>query len=266
MIKTLVSIDVDLASSLAIRFVCQIGAYINMEIHPIYVKEIVSPDYSLEAGWASRTWEKEIIEHGKEEISKMVAAEADFCPKLYDPIVIYGDRQSEVSKVLQEGKFDLYVKGTDFPWNHSELYKMAHNKFYQHLQCPVIFVQSLRKIKKILLLCSNKDSIEILTRTFAKIWQGSSIPLVLVYPERQETTAGAIDLKNMILNAANTLEQADCKTESIQLEPKVFANPTEAKLETYGLVAVSLDRAVHRDSVELTWLSLVNTASLISFY
>lgn len=266
MIKTLVSIEVDLASSLAIRFVCQIGGSINMEIHPIYVKEVLSPDYSLEAGWASRTWEKEIIEHGKEEISKMVAAEVDFCPKLYDPRVIYGNRQSEVSRVLQEGEFDLYVKGADFPWNHTELYKMAHNKFYQHLQCPLILVQSLRKMKKVLLLCSHAESVEALTRTFTKIWQGSSIPLVLVYPEDQETTSGRIDLKNKVLDAVNALEQAGCKTESIQLKPEIFSNPTEDNLANYGLVAVGLDRAVRKDSVDLTWLSLVNTASLIAFY
>ena len=118
MIKTLVSIEVDLASSLAIRFACQLGGSIDMEIHPIYVKESLSPDSSRGAGWASRTWEREMVEKGKEEISKMIAPEMDFCPKLYDPSVIYGDRHSEVSRVAQEGGFDLYVEGTVYvgPW------------------------------------------------------------------------------------------------------------------------------------------------------
>ena len=38
MIRTLVSIEVDLASSMAIRYACQLGNLIPMELQPVYVK------------------------------------------------------------------------------------------------------------------------------------------------------------------------------------------------------------------------------------
>ncbi len=266
MIKTLVSIEVDLASSLAIRFACQLGGSIDVEIHPLYVKKSLSHDSFRGAGWASRTWQREMIEKGKEEICKMIAPEMDFCPKLSDPKVIYGDRHSEVSRVAQEGGFDLYVEGTDFTWGHGELYKLAHTKFYQRLTCPLILVQSLRKMKQVLLLCMDIAGTEILTRTFEKIWKGSSVPLVLAYPADYLTASGENGLKEKVLESKGLLEKAGCAVEQKQIDPEVFSSPKEDFMKDYGLVAIGLDRAVRKDSVELEWLSLVKTASLIAFY
>ena len=47
MIKTLVSIEVDLAASRAIRFACQLGNFMEMEIHPVYIKEAPPREMSM---------------------------------------------------------------------------------------------------------------------------------------------------------------------------------------------------------------------------
>jgi hypothetical protein len=62
MVKTLVAIEVDLASSFAIRYACQLGNLIQMEIHPIYVK-FPSPEAPMTGvGWVRHTWEREVVE------------------------------------------------------------------------------------------------------------------------------------------------------------------------------------------------------------
>jgi hypothetical protein len=265
-IRTLVSIEVDLASSLAIRFACQLGGLLDMEVHPIYVKESPSHDSAWGVGWASRTWEREMIEQGKEEISKMIAPEVDFCPTLFDPSVVYGDRHSEVLKVAQEGGFDLYLEGVDFQWTPPDLHKLAHMKFYQRLTCPIILVQSLRKMKQVLVLCLNISGTAALTRTFAKIWKGSSVPLVLAYPGDRGSGPEGSGLREKVLESVQVLEKDGCVAEHKQLDPEVFSKPTEDNLKDYGLVAIALERAVRKDNVGLEWLSLVKTASLITFY
>jgi hypothetical protein len=68
MIKTLVAIEVDLASSMAIRYACQLGNLINMELYPVYVKEPPPEVPTTGVGWVRRTWEREIVAAGKEEI------------------------------------------------------------------------------------------------------------------------------------------------------------------------------------------------------
>ncbi len=111
MIKTLVAIEVDLASSLAIRYACQLGNLIHMELHPVYVKEPPPEVPATGTGWVRHTWEREIVELGKEEIQEMLAAEMESCPQLHEPRVIYGDREYELLKIVDHEPFDLYVEG-----------------------------------------------------------------------------------------------------------------------------------------------------------
>ncbi len=70
MVKTLVAIEVDLASSFAIRYACQMGHLIQMEIHPVYVK-FPSPEIPMPGvGWVRHTYEREVVNLGKEEIQE----------------------------------------------------------------------------------------------------------------------------------------------------------------------------------------------------
>ena len=96
MVKTLVAIEVDLASSFAIRYACQMGNLIQMEIHPIYVK-FPSPEIPMTGvGWVRHSWEREVVETGKAEIQEVLASETESCPVLQQPRVIYGDREIEL--------------------------------------------------------------------------------------------------------------------------------------------------------------------------
>ena len=65
---------------------------------PVYVKESPPHESVMGAGWASRTWEKEMVQQGKAEISELITAEKDFCPVLREPRVIYGDREAELAQ------------------------------------------------------------------------------------------------------------------------------------------------------------------------
>jgi len=80
MMRTLVSIEVDLASSMAIRYACQLGNLIPMELQPVYVKGYPFEEPVTGIGWVRHTWEKELVKEGKEEISEMIAGEMDTCP------------------------------------------------------------------------------------------------------------------------------------------------------------------------------------------
>ena len=105
MIKTIVSIEVDLAASRAIRFACQLGNFIPMEIYPVYIKEAPPRDLTIGSGWARRHWEKELVQEGKEEISELITSEIDYCPVLQDSRVVYGDRDTEILKILEKESF-----------------------------------------------------------------------------------------------------------------------------------------------------------------
>lgn len=266
MIKTLVSIDVDLASSLAIRLACQLGGLMDMEIQPIYIKESPSHESAWGTGWASRTWEKEMVQQGLEEIRELVTTERDYCPVLKNPQVIYGDRDAELLKIAQADVFDLFVEGAHFPWVPGDLHKRLHSKLYQKIPSPVILVRALRKVEHVQLLCFDPVGTETLTKVFQRIWQGCSVPLVLHYQAGAGATSEANRLREAILRAHSLLTESGC---SVSINNTLSRDPETDEagtLKACGLVAMAMERTIKKDCFEIQWLAEVKTSSLLAFY
>ncbi len=181
MIKTIVSIEVDLAASRAIRFACQLGNFIPMEIHPVYIKEAPPRNLTIGSGWARRHWENELVQEGKEEISELITSEIDYCPVLQDSRVVYGDRDSEILKILEKDPFDLYVEGAHFPWNLATLYQRIHSSLFQRSHMPIALAPVLRKIYKLLVLCLEPRGY---SRSWVKAWLafGPVLPFLSLWP------------------------------------------------------------------------------------
>lgn len=265
MIRTLVSIEVDLASSLAIRFACQLGGLTEMEINPVYVKESVSHESAVGAGWVSRTWEREMIEDGKKEIAEMIASERNYCPVLNDPKVVYGDREAELLKIMLGEKFDLFVEGVHFSWNPGEIHKRLHTKLYQRLEYPLVFVRALREINEVLVLCLNTKGTQTLSKAFGRIWGDCSTPLRLVCLPQNSAQSRDNELLKTVNGAAGLLRESGC---SVSVDNAVAPNP-EALMEmltNFGLVAIAVERGATKDSAEIRWLNLTKTSSLVAFY
>jgi len=266
LVKTLVSIEVDLASSLAVRFVCQLGGLMKMEIYPVYVKESLPHEAVVGAGWASRTWEKEMIEEGKREISELISAEQDFCAVLKEPRVIYGDREAELLKIMQTEDFDLYVEGVHFAWLPGDLYRRIHAWLCHRLNSPLLLVRTLRKVNQVQLLCLDPNGTKALGMLFQRIWKGCSVPLVLTHPSRQATSEDTRVFRLAIDNAKALLEQSGCMVVVQDSFPANPGNDAAEALQNEGLVAIAVDRSVKKDGEELQWLNLVRTSSLLTFY
>lgn len=264
MIKTLVSVEVDLSSSLAIRFACQLGGLMNMEIQPVYIKESPSHESAWGAGWASRTWEKEMVKQGLEEIAELVTAEREYCPVLAEPKVIYGDRDSELLKIALSEQFDLFVEGAHFAWTVNDLFKRLHSKLHQKIPSPVILVRALRKVNYAQLLCFDMKGTEILTEVFHRIWQGSSVPLVLNYPA--EASSQEDGLREAVDRAGSLLTKSGC---AVSIRNTLSRDPgTDAAepVKDCGLAAIALNRTAKKDSLEIQWLSELRTSTLLAFY
>jgi hypothetical protein len=264
-IRALVSIDVDLASSLAIRFACQLGGLMEMEINPVYVKESVSHESAVGAGWVSRTWEREMVQEGKKEIAEMIASERNFCPILNEPKVVYGDREAELLRIMLGERFDLFVEGVHFFWNPAEIHKRLHAKFYQRLEYPLVFVRALREVNEVLVLCLNKKGTRALSEAFKQIWKGSSTPLKLVCVPQNSAPHLHDELLKTVRDAADLLRQSGC---SVSVDDAVSATPESLKgmLNNYGLVAIAIERSATKDSAEIQWLNLTKTSSFVAFY
>jgi hypothetical protein len=260
LIKTIVSIEVDLAASRAIRFACQLGNFIPLEIHPVYIKEAPPRNLTIGSGWARRHWEKELVQEGKAEISELITSEIDYCPVLQDPRVVYGDRDSEILKILDKEPFDLYVEGAHFPWNPTALYQRINSSLFQRAHMPMALAPVLRKIYKLLVLCLDPRGTEALGQGLARLWAGSSIPASLAVPAGRES-----ELQSPVDQARRELTEAGCQVEL--LAGFNYPGPlSDQYFRDYGVLALALPRDLKKDNLSLSWFAQAKAPAIIMFY
>ena len=261
MIKTLVAIEVDLASSLAIRYACQLGSLIELELYPVYVKEPPPEVPAIGTGWVRHTWEREILEMGKEEIQEMLASEMESCPQLQGPRVLYGDRQYELLKIMEHEPFDLYVEGAPYPFTPANIQRRLNARFYQRVGTPLIWLRILRRINQVLAPCFDPAGTRSAVQSLQKIWAGCSTPVhFCVAPGVGEA------VQQEVLQGRETLRNAGCETGFWGLITACRRRPGPEVMKDYGLVVVALERAVKKDSPRLQWLAQVKEPLMMVLY
>lgn len=263
MIKALVSIEVDLAASRTIRFACQLGNFMPVELHPVYIKESPPRELSIGSGWARHHWERELIQEGKKEISEWIASEIDYSPevKVMEPRVVYGDRDAEVLRIMEKEPFDLYVEGARFPWNQAMLYQQIHSRLFQKANLPIALAPVLRKIHQLLVVCLDSTGTLALGEVLARLWSGCAIPVSLALPPAQ---AGILQPEANRVRQA--LKEAGCRVSLQEAFPFFPSPPPDEYLRQYGLVALALERSTKKDSPYLEWLSQFKVPLLLVLY
>lgn len=261
MVRALVSIEVDLASSFAIRFACQLGNLIPLEIQPVYVKGYPEEEPITGIGWVRHTWEQEMIREGKQEIQEMILAEMNTCPVLQKPKVLFGERDKELTQLITSESYDLYLEGTPYPFTPATVAKRLQGKFYQHLPCPCIWLRSLPPLTKVLIFCLEPRGTVALGKSLARIWAGCQVPLHVGVP-----ATAAQDLLEAVSDLQVALNEAGCQT---VLEPGI-AQPTAAGLASdwrgASLLAVALPRHLKKDYPLLPWLCQLKMPLLLQLF
>jgi len=260
MLKTLVAIEVDLASSMAIRYACQLGNLVDMKLYPVYVKAPPPEVPNAGVGWVRRTWEREIVARGKEEIQEMLASEMEACPELQEPRVLYGDREYELLKIMEHEPFDLYVEGAPYPFTPANIHRRLHQKFYQHLGTPLIWLRILRKINQVLVICQDPADVRALLRAIRQLWAGSPAPVHLGVPP---SPGYGEALRREVVAAREELEAAGIQVAVQEIPALPGGESLPEVTKEYGLVAVCLERDVKKDSLQLQWLSQVKAPLMV---
>ena len=149
MLKLLVAVERSLEASFALRTACFLGEQIH--IRPIYVFDPPGRDISLGAGWAWKSWEREIRQQAKSVIDVLLLAERSQCANIEEPVVLRGDPVQEMASYFWKGGFDLLVAGAPFrEWGLLALSR----RFWQtakkaHRELPLMVVRHLKSIQRV---------------------------------------------------------------------------------------------------------------------
>jgi hypothetical protein len=258
MLRTLVYLNADLASSIALRYICQLSQFIDMKLHSVHVEEPEQDGHAPGTGWVRRTWENTMLKTGEFEIAQLIKAEKSSCPKLGAPKMIIGDRENEILREIQRESYDLFVEGSLHSFTAKKLYDKIHSRLYRLIPCPVIIVKNLVDIEKIALIVRNDIESKKLISMFLKIFKGAKLKLDLVYCEFQEPGQPSLntngDINGTLSAAEELLVENQCPPENcltIQGAPEEIVDT----LRDYGLLACPLHHTISKKS---NWFQLLN--------
>jgi nucleotide-binding universal stress UspA family protein len=258
MLRTLVHLDADLASSIALRYACQLTQLVDMKLHSVHVEEPDQNGHAPGTGWVRRTWENTVLKTGEFEIAQLINAEKSSCPKLGAPKMLVGDRENEILREIQRESYDLFVEGSLHSFTPKKLYDKINSRLYRHIPCPVIIVKNLVNIEKVALIVRSETESKNLISMFLKIFKGAKLKLDLIYCDFQEPGQLSFNAKketNGTLSAAAEMlaenQWAPEKCLTIQGAPEEIGDA----LRDYGLLACPLHHTISKKS---NWFQLLS--------
>lgn len=275
MINTLVSLDADLASSIALRYSCRMTQLIDMHLQTIHVEEVEKEGYPPGSGWVRTTWEKGLLQTAQDEIAQLINADKSSCPSLDRAIVRIGDREEELLKEIEENSYDLLLEGVLNSFDAQLFYQKVRSKLYRYARCPIVLVKNLVSPDRAALLLSDSKDIEAMVRNVAKLFKQSSISIDLVAFSTKrsgqasimktvaEATAQELDAVAADIEMAATL----LAEQGLTLSEKWFIRDSPKKigemLGKYGLVAACISGNTAKKIQIMELLSRVPTATLL---
>jgi len=171
MLKTLIAINADLASSLAIRYACQLSKRMTMGLRTIHVHEPDEHEQSPGTGWVRQTWEETVDRINQDKITQMIKTEKATCPDLENPKMVSGERDMQILHELQLNRYDLLVEGILHAFEPDSFFKKIDSELYRNLPCPVLLVKNLVSLEKGFLLLGGEEELMGCMPIFFKIFR-----------------------------------------------------------------------------------------------
>lgn len=234
--------EADLASSMALRYACQLAKLGDMELQPIHVEDAAGRGGSPGSGWVRKTWESALLETGREEISRLVEAERNNCPSLLPPKLCMGDREEELLRELEAGDYDLLVEGALYRFTSADLAAKLRSQLYRFAPCPIILVRNLVSLEKVAFLLGGEGAPQALLKAYWPILGQAGLGIDLFYYRQAHGLLGTApeDEPDKVLQAAReALAQRGVEPGQTGILEKGPEQAVET-LRDYGLVVAAV--------------------------
>jgi hypothetical protein len=254
MIKSLVSLNADLASSIALRYACQLANLTGMLLQTMHVVEPEQEGQSPGTGWVRRTWERGLLETAQAEISRLLNAERTACPALGVPRMSIGVREDELLRELEDESYDLFVEGVLHSFDSTSFHKKIRSRLYREAPSSILLVKNLVSPKNVVLLLEDKVPLQALVSSFLKIVEGAELEVDLLHykferegrtdfkVKGEDTASSHPKEPNNTLSSAERMLAAEGRTVRKSLVVQDTPVKIGEHLEDYSLVVSFLPR------------------------
>ena len=275
MINTLVSLDADLASSIAFRYACRLAELVDMHLQTIHVEEVEKEGYPPGSGWVRSTWEKGLLQTAQEEISQLINTEKSACPPLDASTVLIGDREEELLREIEKESPDVLLEGVLSSFEAQLFFQKVRSKLYKYAPCPIILVKNLVDPGRVALLMADSKDVRSVVMTFLTLFGQSKLTVDLVYYTTKnsehvqfkkaiaDTPEPGLEFAGQVIGEAKAMLAEHGRTAEACWAIQDASRKIGESLGEYGLVGARSPRGVSRKNVMMDLLSRVPSATLL---
>jgi len=268
-LKTLIAVEADIASGIAIRYVCQLAKLTGVGLQTLHVVKPDEQGNSPGTGWVRQTWEDAITHKKRDKIAQLIREERGQCSGLGNPQMVVGEKDVEILHELQVSKYDFLTEGILHAFEPSNFLKKIHSRLYRNLPCPVLLVKNVVSLEKGVLALGEEEDLQSCASNFLKIFEGVPVDLDILCCNFKKTKAtsgqeaipregGAMhDVKKMLAAKGRMPRES----RFIQGTPQSM----EGSVRDHGLLLVSLSRGNLKKTPMLDLLSRCPIPMLIDW-
>jgi hypothetical protein len=274
MINALVSLNADLASSIAFRYACRLMEHVEMRLQAIHVEEVGKESFPPGSGWVRHTWENGLTQTARHEVAQLMTAEKGACPTLPAPVVRIGEYDDELLKEISEKAYDLLIEGMLNSFHAHPFHKKMRSKLYKYATCPILLVKNLVKPERVALLLSEEADASPVVSTFSRLFGTREICVDLVsaaftkpgesdFLEKLPGDGSGDGRAQKTLASAQALLAEKGRHAETTWSIRDTAEKISEFLSGYGLVGACHPRSVNRYSAILNLLDRIPSAVLL---
>lgn len=245
-LKALIAVKADLASSIAIRYACQLAKLTGLGLQTLYVVKTDEPGHTPGTGWVRETWLEAVAIEGRDSIAQLIRTEKMECPGLGNPKMVAGKREMEILHELQVSDYDFFTEGILHAFEPANFRKKIHSRLYRNLPCPVLMVKNLASLDKGILALGEGSDMQSCVSVFLKLFEGVEVDLDVLCCRFKDTGSsagrGPSSRSEAGLRAAeNMLAEKGCLPRASRIVQGV-SEALDQSLRDYGLVLSSFSR------------------------
>lgn len=268
--KALISVNIDLGSSIALRYADNISGRIRPALYDVHVVDPKQAGTQPGSGWVQKTWENALIESSREEIRRFLEMEQVKLPSLKNPKILIGDRTESLLDELRHEQFDLFLEGVPPTFNPSDFHMLLNSRLYRLIPCPVLVVKNLVSFDTIALVVEKELDPQSFISCFFNIFNGKNFKVDLIHMDMiksADPVATQTDGSGTHLQELKKILVDKGITPNALMKIRGAPNDKVADMfRTYGLVVSSLMRSPRKNNPMLELLGRIASPVLLCWH
>jgi len=267
MINVLLPLELDLGSSIAIRYAEILSDLIEMSLQSVHVVVPDSKGPEPGTGWVRKTWENALMNTDREEIENFLELENAVRPRFFAPKILLGDRHEKLLNELRRGSYDLFMESAIPTFDLSDFHSLISSRLYRHMPCPaVLLVKNLVKPEKTALIIGETVNWQSLVSSFFHVLNKPVSELDVLYCRfgggKKQARRAEEDAAAILAEVGKRVTSSGWRLGACR---EITEGPEEVakQLREYSLVASAVERNPKRRSPVVELLGRVLSPVLI---